>query len=157
MMRPNSSSWSIHPNPLEKREISNPNFQITNKFQALITNDQNYFVWDFEFWSHWNLVSLLPFEKWISKAKEIKRITIKSPSFPLFQRGKLTSPPFGVFLLPEAGKGRQGGIFKALKCYGIWCLGFGAWDLVLGIWCLELSVSPVPGDASKRGFPFQLA
>jgi hypothetical protein len=33
----------------------------------------------------------------------------------LFQRGKLTSPPFGVFLLPEAGKGRQGGIFKALK------------------------------------------
>jgi hypothetical protein len=50
-------------------------------------------------------------------AKEIKRITIKSPSIPLFQRGKLTSPPFGVFLLPEAGKGRQGGIFKALKYY----------------------------------------
>jgi hypothetical protein len=38
-------------------------------------------------------------------------------SIPLFQRGKLTSPPFGVFLLPEAGKGRQGGIFKALKYY----------------------------------------
>ena len=31
----------------------------------------------------------------------------------------LTSPPFGVFLLPEAGKGRQGGIFKALKYYEI--------------------------------------
>jgi hypothetical protein len=42
---------------------------------------------------------------------------MKSPSIPLFQRGKLTSPPFGVFLLPEAGKGRQGGIFKALKYY----------------------------------------
>jgi len=51
------------------------------------------------------------------EAKEIKRITIKSPSIPLFQRGKLTSPPFGVFFLPEAGKGRQGGIFKALKYY----------------------------------------
>jgi hypothetical protein len=45
----------------------------------------------------------------VSKAKEIKKITIKSPSIPLFQRGKLTSPPFG--------KGRQGGIFKALKYY----------------------------------------
>ena len=40
---------------------------------------------------------------------------MKSPSIPLFQRGKLTSPPFSVFLLPEAGKGRQGKIFKALK------------------------------------------
>jgi len=39
---------------------------------------------------------------------------------PLFQRGKLTSPPFGVFLLPEAGKGRQGGIFKVLKYYNPW-------------------------------------
>ena len=43
------------------------------------------------------------------KAKEIEGITIKSPSIPLFQRGKLTSPPFG--------KGRQGGIFKALMSY----------------------------------------
>ena len=34
---------------------------------------------------------------------------------PLFQRGKITSPPFGVFLLLEAGKGRQGGIFKAFE------------------------------------------
>ena len=42
---------------------------------------------------------------------------LKSPSIPLFQKGKLTSPPFGVFSLPEAGKGRQGGIFKALKYY----------------------------------------
>jgi hypothetical protein len=38
----------------------------------------------------------------------------------LFQRGKLTSPPFGRW--PERasgpeGKGRQGGIFKALKYY----------------------------------------
>jgi len=43
------------------------------------------------------------------------RIDYFTPS--LFQRGKVTSPPFGVFLLPEAGKGRQGGIFKALKYY----------------------------------------
>jgi hypothetical protein len=43
------------------------------------------------------------------------RIDFFTPS--LFQRGKLTSPPFGVFHLPEAGKGRQGGIFKALKYY----------------------------------------
>jgi len=48
------------------------------------------------------------------KSQRIKKITIKSPSIPLFQRGKLTSPPFGVFFLLEAGKGRQGGIFKAL-------------------------------------------
>jgi hypothetical protein len=33
----------------------------------------------------------------------------------LFQRGKLTSPAFGVFLLPEAGKGRQGGISKGFS------------------------------------------
>jgi hypothetical protein len=31
------------------------------------------------------------------KSQEIKRITIKSPSIPLFQRGKLTSPPFGLW------------------------------------------------------------
>ena len=29
-----------------------------------------------------------------------------------------SSPSGGFFLLPEAGKGRQGGIFKALKYYG---------------------------------------
>jgi len=39
----------------------------------------------------------------IAAAKEIKKITIKSPSIPIF--------------LPEAGKGRQGGIFKTLKYY----------------------------------------
>jgi hypothetical protein len=44
---------------------------------------------------------------------------LKPPLPTLFQRGKLTSPPFGVFFLLEAGKGRQGGIFKALKYYQI--------------------------------------
>jgi hypothetical protein len=29
------------------------------------------------------------------KTQKIRRITIKSPSIPLFQRGKLISPPFG--------------------------------------------------------------
>jgi hypothetical protein len=47
------------------------------------------------------------------------KMELKSPSIPLFQKGKLTSPPFGVFSLPEAGKGRQGGIFKALNYYRI--------------------------------------
>ena len=51
------------------------------------------------------------------KTQEIKRIIIKSPLIPLFQRGKLLSPPFGIFFLPKAGKGRSGGIFKTLKCY----------------------------------------
>jgi hypothetical protein len=41
--------------------------------------------------------------------KKFHKMELKSPSIPLFQRGKLTSPPFG--------KGRQGGIFKALKYY----------------------------------------
>jgi len=49
--------------------------------------------------------------------KKFHKMELKSPSIPLFQRGKLTSPPFGVFFLLEAGKGRQGGIFKALKYY----------------------------------------
>jgi hypothetical protein len=54
------------------------------------------------------------------KPKKLKESPIKSPSIPLFQRGKLTSPPFGRW--PERasgpeGKGRQGGIFKALKYY----------------------------------------
>ena len=54
------------------------------------------------------------------KTQEIKRIIIKSPLIPLFQRGKLLSPPFG--LRPRAvsdpeGKGGAGGIFKTLKCY----------------------------------------
>ena len=54
------------------------------------------------------------------KPQEIKRIIIKSPLIPLFQRGKLLVPPFG--LRPRAvsdpeGKGRSGGIFKTLKCY----------------------------------------
>ena len=54
------------------------------------------------------------------RTQEIKRIILKSPLIPLFQRGKLLSPPFG--LRPRAvsdpeGKGRPGGIFKALKYY----------------------------------------
>jgi hypothetical protein len=43
--------------------------------------------------------------------KKFHKMELKSPSIPLFQRGKLTSPPFE--------KGRQGGIFKALKYYKI--------------------------------------
>jgi hypothetical protein len=44
--------------------------------------------------------------------QEIKRITVKSPSIPLFLRGKTWSPPFA--------KGRRGGIFKTLKSYEFW-------------------------------------
>jgi len=47
--------------------------------------------------------------------KEIERVTIKSPSIPLFQRGKSTSPPFGVFFLLEAGKGEAGRDFQSAK------------------------------------------
>jgi len=43
------------------------------------------------------------------ETQEIKRITVKSPLIPLFQRGKPSSPPFV--------KGRMGGIFKTLNCY----------------------------------------
>ena len=35
----------------------------------------------------------------------------------LFQRGKLTSPPLGLWPGGPLAKGRQGGIFKALKYY----------------------------------------
>ena len=43
------------------------------------------------------------------KSQEIKRITIKSPSIPLFPPGRWPGGPLA--------KGRQGGIFKALKYY----------------------------------------
>jgi hypothetical protein len=42
------------------------------------------------------------------KPKKIKRITIKSPSIPLFQRGKLISPPFGN-LFPVKDRQREAG------------------------------------------------
>ncbi len=44
-----------------------------------------------------------------SKSQEVQRITVKSPLIPLFQRGKLVSPPFG--------KGRLGGILEWLNNY----------------------------------------
>jgi hypothetical protein len=44
-----------------------------------------------------------------SKSQEVQRITVKSPLIPLFQRGKLVSPPFG--------KGRLGGILEWLTNY----------------------------------------
>jgi hypothetical protein len=40
----------------------------------------------------------------------------KIPLHPPLQKGERSSPPFGFFFLPEAGKGRLGGIFKALNC-----------------------------------------
>jgi len=46
------------------------------------------------------------------KSKEIKRFTIKSPSIPLFQRGKLTSPPFGLW---PGGKREAGRDFQSAK------------------------------------------
>jgi hypothetical protein len=53
-------------------------------------------------------------------------------SIPLWQRGMLTSPPFGRW--PERasgpeGKGRQGGIFKALKYYEFVNLFMDCWIL----------------------------
>ena len=38
----------------------------------------------------------------------IKRIIIKSPLIPLFQRGKLLSPPFGKACLPVGRGGGEG-------------------------------------------------
>jgi hypothetical protein len=55
-----------------------------------------------------------------SKSQDVQRITVKSPLIPLFQRGnpaKRGTPPFGFFFLPEAGKGRLGGILKWLNNY----------------------------------------
>jgi hypothetical protein len=46
------------------------------------------------------------------KPKKSKRITIKSPSVPLFQRGKLTSPPFGLW---PGGKREAGRDFQSAK------------------------------------------
>jgi len=42
------------------------------------------------------------------KTQEIKRIIIKSPLIPLFQRGKLLSPPFGN-LFPVKDRQREAG------------------------------------------------
>jgi hypothetical protein len=42
------------------------------------------------------------------KTQEIKRIIIKSPLIPLFQRGKLLSPPFGN-LFPVKDRQREVG------------------------------------------------
>jgi hypothetical protein len=94
-----------------------------------------------------------------SKSQDVQRIIVKSPLIPLFQRGKLLSPPFGFFFLPEAGKGRLGGILKWLNDYQIpnhkkiqipitndstifvWNFGFWSlvfvWNLVFLIWCFS--------------------
>jgi hypothetical protein len=45
------------------------------------------------------------------KSQDVQGIIVKSPLIPLFQRGKLLSPPFG--------KGRLGGILKWLNDYQI--------------------------------------
>ena len=45
-----------------------------------------------------------------SETQEIKRIIIKSPLIPLFQRGKLLFPPFRRLFPAEGRQGRLGGI-----------------------------------------------
>ncbi len=36
---------------------------------------------------------------------------------------------------------------KNLTEIGIWCLEFGAWNLVLGIWCLEFGAWPTSAES----------
>ena len=68
------------------------------------------------------------------KTQETKKIIIKSPLIPLFQRGKLLSPPFG--------KGRSGGIFKTLKCYEISNWTKNEWRELVGLKsCMTPSIS----------------
>jgi hypothetical protein len=49
------------------------------------------------------------------KPKKIRRITIKSPSIPLFQRGKLISPPFGNLFPVKDRQREEGRDFQSAK------------------------------------------
>jgi hypothetical protein len=44
--------------------------------------------------------------------KKFHKMELKSPSIPLFQRGKLTSPPFGLW---PGGKREAGRDFQSAK------------------------------------------
>jgi hypothetical protein len=75
------------------------------------------------------------------KTQEIKRITVKSPLIPLFQRGKPPSPPFV--------KGRMGGIFKTLNCYDF------SDDSIFPIFHSSSipGFDPGPGEVGPKAFP----